>query len=280
MVNINGQIHTSETAKIDYDNRGFTYGDAAFETLKYTSGKLLFWEEHYFRLMATMRILRMEIPMNFTPEFLEQQITETISANGLSEQACRIKFLVNRKSGGLYTPLTNAVEYLIAVSPIQAGPYTMPDQGITMELYKDYFMPPGLLSNLKTNNRIINVLAGIYAQDQEVDNCFILNTSKMVIEALNGNVFLVKGNSVKTPPLSDGCLKGIMRNQIVEIIDSDEDLSLDQASISPFELQKADEIFITNVISGIVPVARYRKKTYETDIAQSILTKLNSKVFD
>ncbi|NNK86929.1 MAG: aminotransferase class IV, partial [Flavobacteriaceae bacterium] len=268
-----------ETAKLECDNRGFNYGDAAFETLKYTSGRLLFWEEHYFRLMATMRILRMEIPMNFTMEFLEQEIIETVRASGLSDQACRIKFIVNRKSGGLYTPLTNEIDYLIKASPIESGPYMMRDQGVKMELYKDYFMPPGLLSNLKTNNRLINILGGIYAQDQEVDNCFILNTAKMVIEALNGNVFLIKGNTIKTPPLIDGCLKGIMRNQIIEIIGSDDDLDLDESSISPFELQKADEIFITNVISGIVPVSQYRKKTYSKDTSLSILAKLNSKVF-
>ena len=279
MVNINGQILEEESAKIAFDNRGLAYGDAAFETLKYSSGKLLFWEEHYFRLMATMRILRMEIPMSFTMEFLENEIKELITANDQSDHACRVKFLVNRKTGGLYTPSTNEVDYQIQSSSVENGPYKLPDSGLTLELFKDYYMPPGLLSNLKTNNRIINVLAGIYARENEIDNCLLLNTDKMVIEALNGNVFLVKENIIKTPPLSDGCIKGIMRKQIIDLVTSDGELELDESSISPFELQKADELFITNVISGIIPVRQYRKKTYGHSIAKAIIDKLNLKVY-
>ncbi len=70
-----------------------------------------------------------------------------------------------------------------------------------------------LLSTLKTNNKVLNVVGSIYANENDLDNCLVLNNDKHVVEALNGNLFLLKDKVLKTPPLTDGCLKGIMRKQ-------------------------------------------------------------------
>ena len=70
MINFNGAI-VSEDANVLVQNRGFLYGDAVFETVKIVNEKILFLEDHYFRLMSSMRVIRMEIPMNFTLEYLE-----------------------------------------------------------------------------------------------------------------------------------------------------------------------------------------------------------------
>ena len=88
---------------------------------------------------------------------------------------------------------------------------------------------------------------------------------------------LLKGELI-TPPLSDGCLNGIMRKQIIEIASKMEDVKFVEKSISPFDLQKADELFITNVIQGIQPITVFRKKAYTTIVSQSILAKLNMTV--
>ena len=109
-------------------------------------------------------------------------------------------------------------------------------------------------------------------------NGFLLNTNKKIVEALNGNVFLVKGNTIKTPPLSEGCLKGVMRTQILNLIKELPELELVEDSISPFELQKADELFITNVITGIQPISKYRKKIFNSVVAKSLVQKLNVKI--
>ena len=76
MVNSNGNLVPSSDAGLSFFNRGFSYGDALFETVKAVGGKLLFWEDHYFRLMASMRLLRMEIPMTFTPEYFADQFKQ------------------------------------------------------------------------------------------------------------------------------------------------------------------------------------------------------------
>ena len=105
MINFNGTILEKQQATISVSNRGLNYGDAIFETLRVSAGKIYFWEDHYFRLMASMRILRMEIPMNFTQEYLEKQVLATIEANGSITAAYRVKILVWRQQGGLVSQL-------------------------------------------------------------------------------------------------------------------------------------------------------------------------------
>ena len=277
MININGTILEDSEAYLSVDNRGFAYGDAVFETIKVNS-KPLFWEAHYFRLMASMRILRMEIPMHFTPEFLESQIMDLVDTQSEKAKSYRVKLTVFRATGGYYTPTSNAVKFTIALTPLDSDIYNSHTDSCEIELFKDYFIAPNLLSTLKTNNKAINVVGSIFAKENNYDNCLLLNTNKNIIEALNGNVFLVKDNVIKTPPLADGCLKGIIRDQLIDMISKSDNYDLIETSISPFELQKADEIFITNVIQGIKPVTKFRKKTYNTEAAKKFQNKLNIKL--
>lgn len=277
MINFNGEIQDSNTV-LNANNRGFAYGDALFETIKTSYGKILFWEDHYFRLMASMRILRMEIPMHFNMEFLESEIKNTLKANGLTNASTRVKLTVFRDEGGLYLPETNNVTFIINTKPLQDDFYILSDQAYEVDLFKDFYISPSLLSTLKTNNKILNVVGSIYAKENNLNNCLILNTNKNVVEALNGNIFVVKGNLIKTTPLSDGCLKGIMRKQLIEIIKDIPEYELIEASISAFELQKADEIFISNTIVGIQPVSKYRKKNFTSNVSRSLIQKLNVKM--
>lgn len=275
MINFNGQL-TENNKILKPSNRGFAYGDSVFETIRASHSKLLFWEDHYFRLMASMRILRMDIPMDFTMEFLETQIRTTLEANELTKATARVKLSVFRNEGGLYTPEDNTVGFIIQVSKINEDFYLFNDHNYEVDLFKDFYIATGLLSTLKTNNKVLHVVGSIYAKENQLDNCLLLNTNKHVVEALNGNMFLVKGTTIKTPPLDDGCLKGIMRKQIIGIIEKNTDYSLEEAFISPFELQKSDELFITNVISGIQPVSKYRKKVFNNTVAKELMQKINT----
>lgn len=277
MVNLNGELFSAESDILTSANRGLKYGDALFETLRCVKGDLFFWEDHYFRLMASMRMLRMEIPMTFTLEFLEAEIKKTISGNQWDDEAVRVRITVFRNDGGLYAPMTNNVSYLIEVGEMASPFYLIQDDGYEVELFKDYYVNKDMLSTLKTTNKILNVVASVYAQENGYANCLLVNTDKNVVEAINGNLFLVKGNTIKTPPLGDGCLNGIIRKKIMEIVDSTEGFQMLEESVSPFELQKADELFITNSIIGIQPISKYRKKQFVNTVSKGLVGKLNAK---
>ena len=274
---LNGEIQAIETATLDLNNRGYNYGDGLFETLRVINSKIMFWETHYFRLMSSMRILRMKIPMEFSPEYLEEKIIALVEANDLDKSAVRVKINIHRNAGGYYTPEDNTVGYVISTKAIENAFFTLNDSSYEVELFKDHYVQSGMLSTIKSNNKLVNILAGIYAEENGFQNCFLINEKKSVLEVTNGNIFVVKGNDIKTPPLSDGCLNGVIRKQLIEILEKSEDYNLKEESISPFELQKSDEIFYTNAIQGVQSITKYRKKSYDNTVAKSLIGKLNAK---
>ncbi len=276
MINFNGAITSSDTNLL-IDNRGFLYGDAVFETVKVLNSKILFLEDHYFRLMSSMRIVRMEIPMNFTMEYLEEQILTLAKANKLQNSA-RARITVYRTDGGYYLPQSNTVSFLIATESLGNSVYSIVHKEYVVDLYTDFYVAKQLLSSIKTTNKLLNITASIYASENGLDNCLLLNDSKNVIEAMQGNLFMLKGNRLITPPVSEGCLNGVMRKQILSLAKTIENLEVVEEAISPFDLQKADELFITNVIKGIQPITKYRKKEYTTDFSQLLLIKLNDAI--
>ena len=181
MINSNGELFSEQQAKLSVFNRGLAYGDALFETIKTLNGKILFWEDHYFRLMASMRILRMEIPMAFTPEFLESQIIELLTHHNSNSNSFRVKFTVFRNQGGFYTPQSNDVSYFITAESLDADLYLLTTSDYRVELFKDFYVTPGLLSTLKTNNKLLNVLGSVFAKENQYNNCLLLNTNKSIV---------------------------------------------------------------------------------------------------
>lgn len=273
MINLNGDSSVQENVLTQ--NRAFLYGDAVFETVKIVKGKILFLEDHYFRLMASMRILRMEIPMDFTMEFFEDQVLSTASNNGF-EQSARARITVYRNDGGYYLPTTNTISYLIHTSPLENQFFVLENKECEVDLYKDFYISKQLISSLKTTNKVIHVTASIYADENGYNNCIMLNDSKNVVEVLQGNLFMLQGNKLITPPISEGCINGIMRKQVLALAQKIEGLEVVEDVISPFDLQKADELFYTNVIKGIQSITKYRKKEYTNEIAKELVEQLNA----
>jgi branched-chain amino acid aminotransferase len=278
MINFNGTIVPQDT-NILTQNRGFLYGDAVFETVKIVNSKILFLEDHYFRLMSSMRVVRMEIPMNFTMEYFEEQVLSLVIDNDYSKSS-RARISVFRNDGGYYLPKTNTVSFLIHVVGLEDKLYSFVQQEYEVDLFKDFYVTKQLLSSIKTSNRMLNITASIYANENGFDNCLLLNDSKNVVEAIQGNIFMLMGNKLITPPVSEGCLNGVMRKQILEIAKKMESLEVVEEVISPFDLQKADELFITNVIKGVQPITKYRKKDFDVVLSKVLLEKLNAIVSD
>ena len=273
MINFNGALQDSDF-HMSFANRSFLYGDGVFETLKIANNKILFWEDHYFRLMASLRIVRMDIPMSFTMEYIEEQILVLVRAMNIHESA-RVRFTAYRNSEGFYLPNNNSISFVIQASKLDNLKYNYSPIQFEVDLYKDFIVPKQLLSTLKTTNKITNVTASIFAKENQLDSTLLLNENKNVIEAANGNLFMLTENKLITPPISEGCLNGVMRKQIIAIAKQMDSITVLESPISPFDLQKADELFITNCIIGIQPITKYRKKEFEVRMAKQLIEKLN-----
>ena len=276
MINYQGEIIELNALPVQDVKRATMYGDAVFETIRMRDNKLLFVEDHYFRLMASMRILRMPIPMEFTPEFFVDE------ANRLAEEVAvtdgRLRLQVVRKSEGKYTPdENNECVWWMELEELSTQDYTWTSKGLKVDLFKDHYIQPGLLSTLKSSNALPYVLAGIFAKENGFDAMLLVNDKKMLVEANAANVFVLKDNILKTAPLEDGPLRGVFRKNLIGWA-KEIGLEIKEESINPFELQKADEIWLTNTISGVQWVEKYRKRTYKGDKAKELVELLQRKL--
>jgi branched-chain amino acid aminotransferase len=218
----------------------------------------------------------MQIPMEFSMDYFEQQLLSAIGET--PGNAHRVRITVFRNEGGKYLPENATVSYRIQVESLKSAVYTLNNESCEIELFKDFYIPShNLLSNLKTTSKLTAVLGSIWANENGYDNCLLLNDKKNIVEALNGNIFMLTGKELRTPSLNEGCLKGVFRKQVLDWAKSHTDWVVLESEISPFELQKADELWITNTISGITSVSKYRKKEYQNYWAFKCIEELNKK---
>lgn len=259
----NGELVTaSQIIHLAFSNRAFRFGDALFETIRYSNKNILFLADHILRLKLSMPILKMKIPPHFSFEYFLNKISDLIYANNLQDKNARIRLTVFRKGSGAYYPETNEVDFLLEAEELENTYYPLPSNGLVIDLFKDMFKPLNRLSNLKTGNALIYVLAAIHRDFLRLDDCFILNEKGHICEATSSNVFAVKGNMVMTPPLTEGCVSGILRNQIKKITENKK-LLLIEKPFTSHTLIDADEVFITNTIQGVQWIRQFQTKIYE-----------------
>lgn len=274
MINFNGKI-LDESDQLS-NNRGFLYGDAVFETLKIVNNKILFWEDHYFRLMSSMRIIRLDIPETYTPEFLKENIIKIHQKKSLTGNS-RVRITVFRYSSGKYRPESNTSSFIISSEELKESNYILNNGDYKVDLFKDFYLDNQLISSIKSNNKIINVVASIYSNENGLKNCILLNKDKMVVEFINSNIFTVNQDKIYTPKLSSGCLNGVMRKNLINILRLNS-FEVFEEDISTFDLTKSDEIFGTNIIQGLFSVTNYRNKYYSNSISLKILKLLNNHI--
>ncbi len=275
MINYNGNF--KDNPLDHFNNRAFLFGDSVFETIKVVDNKIIYWEEHYLRLMSSMRILRMEIPSLYTPEFFEEEIKKT-NLKIDSFFTGRVRLTIFRREGGLYIPDSNDPIFVINSQKTDQKLFNVNLKSYKVDLFKDYQIQSNLISNLKTNNRVLNVIGSIYAKENDLHNCILLNDQKFVAEFLNGNIFIVKDSLIITPTISSGCLNGVMRNKIIESIRKFKNLEIEEKDFSAYELISSNEIWVSNSISGLIPVTEYRRKFFSNKIAITILNYLNKQI--
>ena len=278
MVNYNGDLLPDTSHFLNNENRALRFGDALSERVRYTGQNLLFLEDHYFRLMAAMRQLRMEIPMNFTLEYLEEEIRKTLLASGLESNPSLVGIQVVRNGGRGYLPETREISYIIEAQPLKEAKFTLGKPPFAADLFKDYYLPADALARLPHNNKLTHVLASIFASENDLDTCLLVNHRKEMAEGLHGNLFLRKGDQIKTPPLESGCRAGILRAYLLKQGLAENSFELVEAAISPFELQQADELFLLDIAHGVQPITRYRKATYSQQAASLVRDILNAMI--
>lgn len=272
-VNNNGKVLSASGHVITAGNRGYTYGDGIFESMRIMNGKVLNLENHYHRLTEGARILKMRLPAFYSAQFFQKQIDELIQLSKI-EAGGRIRLSIDRLGGGTYLPDSNEVSYFIEVYPLEQNIFGLNAKGMEVDLYQDIKKSKNILSNYKTKNGLLYVLAAISAKEKGLDDMLIVNDNGQILESSHSNVFMVSNGVLYTPSLSDGCLAGTMRMQVINLALKN-GLKVYESSILPSNLLVADEVFLTNAVRGITWVGGYRTKRYFNTIARKIVTFLN-----
>ena len=267
----NGNFIPKSEFFLSIDNRGFRYGDAFFETIRCYNGNPIFWEEHYFRIAGSFCVLKMDPPSEFEMDKLNLIIQDLLAKNKLKLFSSRVRITFFRSSGGYYYPNKNDVHFFIESEKIIQNKYILNESGLYATVYKENILSKNHLSNIKSNNRLINIMASIYAKDNDFDDCFLMNFDKNIVESISGNIFILSEGILKTPPLCDGCVDGVMRRVILK----EKSLNILEKSISISDLFNAEEVFITNVVAGVIWVRSIRSSIYKQDFSIKLINMLN-----
>lgn len=272
---VNGEIIPTNSYTLSTDNRGFRYGDAVFETIRCFGNRPMFLEFHYKRLVRAMEILQMDTSCIPFPEVVEKRIESLINRNKFFVSS-RIRLTVFRNDGGFYTPTTHQCTYLIEASALNESSYQLNEKGMIADVYREMTKSKNVLSQFKTANALVSVMAGLYKLQNNLGECLIINTDGKIIEAISSNLFWFRNDVLYTPSVSSGCVDGVMKNVVVELAQKINLKVLETQGVDEHVLMTSDEIFVTNSIQGIQWIVGMGDKRYYNKKARQLMLGLNS----
>jgi branched-chain amino acid aminotransferase len=174
-----------------------------------------------------------------------------------------------RGDGSLYEFKGDNAGFIIQVWPLSSTNLSLNNEGLTLGMYEEGRKAIDGLSSLKTNNYLVYVMGAIHAKKHRFNDCLILNTNSRICDSTIANVFWVKEKKIYTPPLSEGCVAGVMRANLLARIPND-GLEVIEKETTEQDLLDADEVFLTNALNGIRWVGQFKQKTYSNAIASRL----------
>lgn len=269
--NLDGFLSEKGDKIFNASNRVTKYGDGIFETIKLVDGKLMFWEDHFERLSKGIDYLKLDAT-NKDEQFWKGEIEKILVKNYYKH--ARIRVIVYRNAPGLYTPMGNRIGYLIEGTRFDKAEYNFNPDGISLGLFEQDHKGMSPLNNLKTTSALLFVLAGSYKKEQNLGDVIVLNAAGRVCETVSSNIFVVINDKVITPSLSEGCLDGVMRKQIIKAI-KQKKLDFEERELTVDEVRSADEIFTTNSMSGVQGISQFEDKKLHNIYAKQLQSYLD-----
>ncbi len=245
------------SANFQSQNRAFLYGDAVRVSFFVRSSQLIMAEESYFFLMASMRKMRMNIPLTYTLEFFQQLFTERVLNKGVSDGIIVLLMYRNKTENSLekaevaFYFEVNAIDDVLSIQ-----------RGIEMDLIKEINVNTNLLSNIRVHCPE-NIYAEIYAKENDLDDVILLNPNKRIARSVFGNLLFLEGNSIKIPKQSEGAYISPLMENFVTFVHKHQLAEIAESEMIAFESQKAEEILMISDEKGIFSVTKIRNKTFD-----------------
>jgi len=245
--------------ELELKNRAFLSGDAVKVSFFIRNSKLIMDEECYFFLMASMRKMRMNIPLSYTLEFFQNLFSAKV-IEGEGVQNGIINFLVFRNSDGAILS-KSSVSYYFEVDEMD-DVLSIHQRPLELDLIKEINVNNNLLSNIRVHCPE-NIYGGIYAQENDLDDVILLNPNKRIARSTSGNLLFLEGNVIKIPKQSEGAYISPLLENFVTFLHKNNLADTQEHEIIAFESQKAEEILLISDEKGIFSVKKIRNKTFE-----------------
>ncbi|HCM33623.1 aminotransferase class IV [Chryseobacterium sp.] len=252
------QYFTSDSLHVK--NRAFLWGDAVKVSFFIKNGGLIMDEECYFFLMASMRKMRMNIPLTYTLEFFQSLFQKDI-IDGKGIKNGIINFQVFRNNDEL-TLAKSSVSYFYEIVDMEDVLSVHP-RALELDLIKEINVNNNLLSNIRVHCPE-NIYGGIYAQENDLDDVILLNPNKRIARTTSGNLLFLEGNVIKVPKQTEGAYISPLMENFVTFLHKNNLADIQEHEIIAFESQKAEEILMISDEKGIFSVGKIRNKTFET----------------
>jgi branched-subunit amino acid aminotransferase/4-amino-4-deoxychorismate lyase len=272
----NGNLIDVSKSGLSPQNRAFLFGDGLFESIKVINGKPVFINAHHSRLTEGLKALKISANNELSSSQIESNILQLIEKMGIKSGA-RVRLTVFRNPGGFYLPEGEGFSYVISIKADDVNYFELNEEGLVVDLYTDIRKQITPLAYYKTLNCQNYIMASIYAKEKNLHDALLVNESNNIIESTNSNLFIVSNGVLYTPAVSDGCVGGTMRMQIINLA-LENNIKVYECSLTPQNLLAADELFLTNAIRGIRWVSSYRMKRYFHKLSAQLLNSLNEKV--
>tara|TARA_Y200000002_G_C22610801_1_gene633722 strand:+ start:341 stop:1204 length:864 start_codon:yes stop_codon:yes gene_type:complete len=269
----NGELLNEENLMFNQFKRAVNFGDGFFETIRVINGKEMFFEDHFTRLITGLNFLKIDYPISFNFNFLKKQIHSLLEINNINSGG-KIKMYFFRSGLGTYKPVTNKISYLIETNKLNSNLYELNKKGYLVSIFNKYKKQINSLSSFKTSNSLLYVLASLFAEENNLNDSLILNENNYIIESSNSNIFLLHNQSIITPPLSSGCINGIMRKVIFSLL-KELNIEIIERNITENDLEISNEIFLSNVINGVSWISGYNQIRYYNSLSKKLIKKLN-----
>lgn len=246
---------TSE--ELNVKNRAFLSGDAVKVSFFVRDAKLIMDEECYFFLMASMRKMRMNIPLSYTLEFFQSIFNKDIIEKGLTNGI--INFQVFRNMDGV-TLSKSSVSYYYEIVEIN-DVLSVQERPLELDMIKEINVNNNLLSNIRVHSPE-NIYGEIYAQENDLDDVIFLNPSKRIARAGTGNLLFLEGDVIKVPKQTEGAYISPLLENFVTFLHKNNLADIQEHEIIAFESQKAEEILLISDEKGVFSVGKIRNKTF------------------
>jgi branched-chain amino acid aminotransferase len=269
----NGSFIPAGTPVITADSRALRYGDGLFETIKLINNRLLLASAHFDRLFHGLSLLHFEIPKHFTRDYITASILQLCQKNK-TEKAARVRLSVLRGNGGPYDPENMQPQLLIQCWPLPEHLLQLNQNGLHIGIYSGARKTCDAFANLKSNNYLPYLLSAQFAKQHQLNDAVLLNVFDRICDASIANIAWIKNGTIFTPPLSEGCVAGVMRRYLLEECENITGIKFLEQTGTANDLEQADELFLTNAISGIRRVAQCGEKKYTHQLTTQLYHQL------